>query len=73
MTGGSIFEVLSDDTAIADWADKLIAYAALPSLRGYVLPEQTATLFRRDPVVSGLPPPEPAGRSLCRAWTSACR
>jgi len=44
--------VLSDDTATTDRVDKLIEYAALPSLRAYVLVEQTAvaaTLFQREP------------------------
>ena len=48
----AIFEVLSDDTAITDRVEKLIDYAAVPSLRCYVLLEQTAvaaTLFQRDP------------------------
>lgn len=48
----AIFEVLSDDTATTDRVDKLIDYAALPSLRSYVLLEQTAvaaTLFQREP------------------------
>jgi Uma2 family endonuclease len=47
-----IFEVLSDDTATTDRVDKLIDYAAVPSLRCYVLLEQTtmaATLFQREP------------------------
>ncbi len=47
-----IFEVRSDDIATTDRVDKLLDYAALPSLRGYVLVEQTAiaaTLFRRGP------------------------
>src|SRR5208283_572820 len=47
-----IFEVLSDDTATTDRVDKLIDYAAVPSLRCYVLLEQTAmaaTLFHREP------------------------
>ncbi|MBV9251434.1 MAG: Uma2 family endonuclease [Acetobacteraceae bacterium] len=46
------FEVLSDDTATTDRVKKLLDYAALPSLRSYVLLEQTAvaaTLFRREP------------------------
>ena len=46
------FEVLSDDTPTTDRVDKLIDYAAVPSLRAYVLLEQTevgATLFRREP------------------------
>jgi hypothetical protein len=46
------FEVLSDDTATIDRVDKLIDYALLPSLRCYVLLEQTtiaATVFRREP------------------------
>ncbi len=48
----AIFEVLSDDTATTDRVEKLIDYAVLPSLRCYVLLEQTAvaaTLFQRDP------------------------
>jgi Uma2 family endonuclease len=47
----ALFEVLSDDTATTDRVQKLIDYAGLPSLRSYVLPEQTevaATLFRRE-------------------------
>jgi Uma2 family endonuclease len=47
-----IFEVLSDDTATTDRVDKLIDYAAVPTLRAYVLLEQTAvaaTLFQREP------------------------
>jgi len=48
----AIFEVLSDDTATTDRVDKLIDYAAVPSLRAYVLLEQTAvaaTVFLREP------------------------
>ena len=48
----AIFEVLSDDTAKTDRVTKLLDYAAVPSLRAYVLLEQTAigvTLFRREP------------------------
>ncbi len=48
----AIFEVLSDDTATTDRVDKLIDYTAVPSLRTYVLLEQTAvaaTLFHREP------------------------
>jgi Uma2 family endonuclease len=48
----AIFEVLSDDTATTDRVTKLIDYAAVPSLRCYVLLEQTAmaaTLFQREP------------------------
>jgi len=48
----AIFEVLSDDTATTDRVDKLIDYAAVPSLRTYALLEQTAiaaTLFHREP------------------------
>ncbi len=47
----AIFEVLSDDTATTDRVDKLIDYASVPSLRAYVLLEQTAmaaTLFQRE-------------------------
>lgn len=48
----AIFEVLSDDTAVTDRVTKLIDYAAVPSLRSYVLLEQSAvaaTLFQREP------------------------
>jgi Uma2 family endonuclease len=48
----AIFEVLSDDNATTDRVEKLIDYAEVPSLRCYVLLEQTtvaATLFRREP------------------------
>ena len=48
----ALFEVLSDDTATTDRVQKLIDYAAVPSLRAYVLLEQTtaaATLFQREP------------------------
>ena len=48
----AIFEVLSDDTAVTDRVAKLIEYAAVPSLRCYILLEQTAmaaTLFQREP------------------------
>jgi len=47
----AIFEVLSDDTATTDRVDKLIDYAAVPSLRCYVLLEQTAmaaSVFQRE-------------------------
>jgi Uma2 family endonuclease len=47
----AIFEVLSDDTATTDRVAKLIDYAAVPSLRCYVLLEQAAmaaTVFQRD-------------------------
>jgi hypothetical protein len=43
--------VLSDDTATTDRVTKLGEYTDVPSLRAYVLLEQTAmaaTLFRRD-------------------------
>ena len=46
------FEVLSDDTATTDRVVKLIDYADVPSLRCYVLLEQTAaaaTLLQREP------------------------
>ena len=46
----AIFAVLSDDTAATDRVDKLTDYATLPSLRSYVLLEQTAiaaTVYRR--------------------------
>ena len=48
----TIFEVLSDDTATTDRVEKLIDYTEVPSLRAYVLLEQTAvaaTLFQREP------------------------
>ena len=48
----ALFEVLSDDTATTDRVDKLAEYTAIPSLRSYVLLEQTAraaTLFQREP------------------------
>jgi len=48
----AIFEVPSDDTATTDRVDKMIDYTAVPSLRAYVLLEQTAvaaTLFQREP------------------------
>ena len=44
--------MLSDDTATTDRVQKLIDYAAVPSLRSYVLLEQTAvaaTMFQREP------------------------
>lgn len=47
----AIFEVLSDDTATTDRVTKLLDYADVPSLRCYVLLEQTAmaaTLFQRE-------------------------
>ena len=47
----AIFEVLSDDTATTDRVEKLLDYAAVPSLRAYVLLEQNtpaATMFRPD-------------------------
>jgi len=46
-----IFEVLSDDTATTDRVEKLLDYGTLPSLRCYVLLEQTAvaaTVFQRE-------------------------
>ena len=58
----AIFEVLSDDTATTDRVEKLIEYAAVPSLRCYVLLEQTAigaTLFQ----------PQPGGRWVASART----
>jgi Uma2 family endonuclease len=48
----AIFEVLSDDTATTDRVAKLLDYATVPSLRSYVLLEQTAiaaTRFQREP------------------------
>jgi len=48
----AIFEVASDDTAATDRVIKLSEYAAVPSLRSYVLLEQTAmaaTLYQREP------------------------
>jgi Uma2 family endonuclease len=52
----AVFEVLSDDTATTDRVIKLMDYAAVPSLRSYVLLEQTAvaaTLYRREPGGAG--------------------
>ena len=48
----ALFEVLSDDTAVTDRIAKLNDYAEVPSLRSYVLLEQTAmaaTLFQKEP------------------------
>jgi Uma2 family endonuclease len=48
----AIFEVASDDTAATDRVIKLGEYTAVPSLRCYVLLEQTAiaaTLYQREP------------------------
>ena len=48
----AIFEVLSADTATTDRVEKPIDYAAVPSLRTYVLLEQTtigATVLHREP------------------------
>jgi Uma2 family endonuclease len=48
----AIFEVLSDETADTDHVTRLNDYAVVPSLRCYVLLEQTAmaaTLFQREP------------------------
>jgi Uma2 family endonuclease len=48
----AMFEVLSDDTATTDRVIKLLNYADVPSLRCYVLLEQTAmaaTLYQREP------------------------
>lgn len=48
----AVFEVLSDDTATTDRVIKLMDYAAVPSLRTYVLLEQAAigaTRYRREP------------------------
>lgn len=48
----AIFEVLSDDTATTDRVEKLLDYAALPSLHCYVLLEPTiaaATVHAREP------------------------
>jgi Uma2 family endonuclease len=47
----AIFEVASDDTAATDRVIKLSEYATVPSLRCYVLLEQTAmaaTLYQRE-------------------------
>jgi Uma2 family endonuclease len=47
-----VFEVLSNDAATTDRVIKLRDYAAVPSLRSYVLLELTAvatTLFHREP------------------------
>jgi Uma2 family endonuclease len=48
----AVFEVLSDDTSATDRVEKLADYAALASLRAYILLEQTAmaaTVYRRNP------------------------
>ncbi len=47
----AIFEALSDGSATTDRVVKLIDYAAVPSLRCYVLLEQTAVAatFQREP------------------------
>ncbi|MFO1027794.1 MAG: Uma2 family endonuclease [Acetobacteraceae bacterium] len=48
----AIFEIASDDTAATERVIKLREYAEVPSLRCYVLLEQTAvaaTLFQRNP------------------------
>ena len=60
----AIFEVLSDDTATTDRVEKLIDYALLPSLRSYVLLEQTAiaaTMFRREPGGAWIASPHTGG------------
>ena len=60
----ALFEVLSDDTATTDRVEKLIDYAAVPSLRAYVLLEQTtaaATLFRREPSGTWIASPHTMG------------
>jgi Uma2 family endonuclease len=51
-TGVDPAQVISDDTAATDRVEKLADYAELPSLRAYVLLEQTAitaTLYQRQP------------------------
>jgi Uma2 family endonuclease len=48
----AIFEVTSDDTSTVDYVDKLNDYTAVPSLRYYVVIEQTgigALLLQREP------------------------
>ena len=60
----AIFEVLSDDTATIDREDKLADYAAVPSLRCYVLLEQSsvaATVYQREPDGTWTTPPSPDG------------
>jgi Uma2 family endonuclease len=60
----AIFEVLSDDTATTDRVDKLLDYGLLPSLRCYVLLEQTAvaaTLFHREPLGLWIASPHTGG------------
>lgn len=60
----ALFEVLSDDTATTDRVERLIDYAAVPSLCTYVLMEQTtmaATLFRREPGGAWIASPHIAG------------
>jgi Uma2 family endonuclease len=59
-----LFEVLSDDTATTDRVDKLLDYTEVPSLRGYVLLEQTAvaaTLFQREPGGAWIASPHTSG------------
>jgi Uma2 family endonuclease len=63
----AVFEVLSDDTATTDRVVKLVDYAAVPSLRAYVLLEQTAvaaTLFQREPGGSWIASAHTAGSLL---------
>jgi Uma2 family endonuclease len=48
----AIFEVLSDDAVTTDRVEKLIDYVGIPSLRSYMLLEQTAvaaTQFQLEP------------------------
>jgi hypothetical protein len=65
-----IFEVLSDDTADTDRVEKLAEYAALPSLRAYVLLDQSAVavaLFRRDSADEPLTVAPPVGDAMTLA------
>ncbi len=72
----ALFEVLSDDTATTDRVQKLIDFAAVPSLRTYVLPEQTAVAATRsgaNRAARGSPARRLRGRLDCRTSTSPCR
>jgi hypothetical protein len=65
-----------NDNATTDRVAKLIDYAEVPSLRCYVLLEQTvvaATLFRRDRGAPGPPARIPRAIWSCRDSTSCCR
>jgi Uma2 family endonuclease len=72
----AIFEVLSDDTATTDRVDKLLDYGTLPSLRCYVLLEQTAiaaTVFHREPDGPWIASAHTGGAIVLPGPTSPCR